>query len=34
MGFFIDDIQSGLWDYLKQTKKKSYYTEWVTVPRR
>ena len=22
MGFFIDDIQSGLWDYLKQTKKK------------
>lgn len=22
MSFFIDDIQSGLWDYLKQTKKK------------
>ncbi len=22
MGFFIDDIESGLWDYLKQTKKK------------
>lgn len=22
MGFFVDDIESGLWDYLKQTKKK------------